>query len=73
MRQTLRCRIYYYMMYIEKSGIIYGLFRENIGWAQKIVNKIIEFLNKPEPEIKGFLIDKNRVGFSESKADVFKI
>ncbi|GAJ19108.1 unnamed protein product, partial [marine sediment metagenome] len=32
----------------EKSLMIHGLSKENIGWSQKIMKKIIEVLNQPK-------------------------
>ncbi|MHA1235737.1 MAG: DNA primase small subunit domain-containing protein, partial [Promethearchaeota archaeon] len=47
-----------------KSNTIYGLLKENIGWSQKIMKKIIEILNQPENEIENMLLDKNLFGFT---------
>ncbi len=48
----------------EKGGIINGLLKGNIGWAQKIMTKMEELLQKPNDEIKKFLLDKRKVGFN---------
>lgn len=42
----------------EKSSTIYGLSKSNVGWSQKIVNSMIDLLNKPNNEIKQFLSSK---------------
>ncbi len=40
----------------EKQNSIYGLMKENLGWAQKIINKIEKIIeNKNNQEIEGLL------------------
>ena len=56
------------------NQIIYGLRKDNIGWSQKIVNKIEEILKKPNDDIQDFLftigINRNAVeSFLNSKDD----
>jgi len=48
----------------EKSKIIYGLLVENIGWSQKIMNKVIELLKQPKNTINDMLLDKNLFSFT---------
>ncbi|MFX1411332.1 MAG: DNA primase small subunit domain-containing protein [Promethearchaeota archaeon] len=49
----------------EHSNIIYGFFKNNIGWTEKIVNKIVEILNKPYAEINDLMLDKRKFGFNK--------
>jgi DNA primase small subunit len=39
----------------EIGGIIYGIFSQNMGWSQKIIKKIQEFLKKPNVEIENLM------------------
>ena len=55
----------------EKSLMIHGLSKENIGWSQKIMKKIEEILCKPKTEIKNLLLDKNRFGFNPNLVTSF--
>ncbi|MHA1804812.1 MAG: DNA primase small subunit domain-containing protein [Promethearchaeota archaeon] len=55
----------------EKGGVIYGLSKSNIGWSRKILQFIEDLLNKSPSEIKAFLTDKRKVGFSANIADAF--
>jgi len=55
----------------EKEGIFYGFSKKSIGWPEKILRKIEEFLLKPEPEIEAFLLDKNYVGFGPELVKAF--
>jgi DNA primase small subunit len=48
----------------EKSQMIHGLSKENIGWSQKIMKKVIEILNRPKNEIENMLLDENLFGFT---------
>jgi DNA primase small subunit len=50
----------------ERSGIIYGLSKENIGWSQKIMRKVESLLRKPEIEIKKLLLDKTRFNINKN-------
>lgn len=43
---------------IEKSKEIYGLIKENLGWSQKIMNKVEEILQKPKKELENMLKDE---------------
>lgn len=47
----------------EHSNIVYGFFKDNIGWAEKIMNFIVELLKKPNSEINKVLIDNRKFGF----------
>jgi len=55
----------------EKSQMIHGLSKENIGWSQKIMKKIEEILCKPKTEIRNLLLDKKRFGFNPSLVTSF--
>jgi DNA primase small subunit len=55
----------------EKSQMIHGLSKENIGWSQKIMKKIEEILCKPKTEIGNLLLDKNRFGFTSNYVKSF--
>jgi DNA primase small subunit len=44
----------------QHSNTIYGLFKESIGWPHKIITKIEEILNKPNDELKEFMLDKRK-------------
>ena len=55
----------------KKSDTIYGLLKENIGWSQKIMNKIEEILQKPEKELEIMLQDKNSFGFNSNIVESF--
>ncbi len=55
----------------EKSQMIHGLSKENIGWSQKIMKKIEETLCKPKTEIGNLLLDKNRFGFTSNYVKSF--
>jgi len=48
----------------EKSQMIQGLLKENIGWSQKIMEKVIEILNRPKNEIENMFLDENLFGFT---------
>jgi DNA primase small subunit len=48
----------------EKVKMIHGLSKENIGWSQKIMKKIIEVLNQPEKVIENMFLDENIFGFT---------
>lgn len=60
---------------------IYGLLKDNIGWSQKIMNKIEEILNKPDIELEHLLLDKRKFNlnnrliksFFNSKDDFLKL
>jgi hypothetical protein len=54
-----------------KDGILYGISEESIGWSEKILTKIKEFLLKPVPEIEAFLLDRNYVGFGPEAVRAF--
>ena len=55
----------------ERFNLIYGLLKENIGWSQKIMNKIEKFLNKPTKHIETLLLDKNHFGFNSNLVTSF--
>lgn len=55
----------------EKSLMIHGLSKENIGWSQKIMKKIEEILCKPKTEIENLLLDKNIFGFNSNLVTSF--
>jgi len=55
----------------ERFNIIYGLLEENIGWSQKIMNKIEKLLNKPTKQIEALLLDKNHFGFNSNVVTSF--
>ena len=65
----------------EKGGHIYGFSKQNIGWSQKIIQKIEEILRKPDLEIQNLLLDKRKFHFNQnliksflsSKNDFLKI
>ena len=48
----------------EKQGTIYGFSKENIGWAQKIIQKLEDILAKPNQDIENLLMDKRKFNFS---------
>lgn len=56
---------------IDKSGVIHGLLKENLGWSQKIMNKVEELLHKPKTELETILIDKNQFDFKQNYATSF--
>ncbi len=51
-----------------RSGIIYGLSRENIGWAKKITDEIESLLNQSDLELQHFLMD---LGFKKNQISSF--
>jgi len=55
----------------EKSYMIHGLSKENIGWSQKIMKKIIEVLNQPENVIENMFLDENIFGFTPNYVKSF--
>ena len=55
----------------EVHQVIYGLSKQNVGWSQKIVNKIEEILQKPEIELKEILINNNKLGLNPKLAKSF--
>jgi DNA primase small subunit len=55
----------------EVSNIIYGLSKENIGWAQKVMIKIEEFLNRTNSEIEKDMLDKRKFGFNKELVKSF--
>jgi DNA primase small subunit len=56
---------------IDKSGVIHGLLKENLGWSQKIMSKMEEFLQKPENEIKNMLQGKHFLNFNRNIVESF--
>ena len=56
---------------IDRSGIIHGLLKENLGWSQKIMSKVEEILHKPKTEIENMLLDENQFGFKQNYATSF--
>ncbi len=53
----------------SKSNNIYGLRRENIGWSQKIMDKIEDLLKGPSSDIEHLL---EKLNFSKNKIESFK-
>ncbi len=56
---------------IEKTNVIHGLLKENLGWSQKIMSKIVEFLQKPENEIRDMLESKHILNFNQNVVESF--
>ena len=56
---------------VEKSNVIHGLHKQNLGWSQKIMNKVEEMVKKPKIELKKMLLDKNQFGFKPSLTTSF--
>ncbi|NHJ21159.1 MAG: hypothetical protein EAX91_09465 [Candidatus Lokiarchaeota archaeon] len=56
---------------IERSKEIHGLSKENLGWSQKIMRKVEEFLSKPKTEIERILLDDKRFNFSQNYVSSF--
>ncbi|NVM16202.1 MAG: hypothetical protein HWN80_00695 [Candidatus Lokiarchaeota archaeon] len=50
----------------ERLNEIWGLVKENLGWSQKIMSKIEEFLQKPEKEIENMLKDEHTFDFNHN-------
>jgi DNA primase small subunit len=63
----------------KHNEVIYGLMRENIGWPQKIINKIDEFLHKNSDKdittvLSRFGLNTNAIkSFLNSKSDFLQI
>ena len=55
----------------ERSNEISGLLIENLGWSQKIMNKVEEILSKPKIEIKEMLLDENQFGLKQNLVTSF--
>ena len=55
----------------EIGGIIYGIFSQNMGWSQKIIKKIQEFLKKPNVEIENLMLDKRKFNFNPKLINSF--
>ena len=51
------------------SQKIYGILKNNMGWSNKLVNKIEEILQKPDKELKLILTDKNKFGLTPKMAE----
>ncbi len=49
-----------------KGGIFYRFSEDNIGWAQKIIRKTVEILNKPDTEIKALLSNNEKFNFNSN-------
>ena len=56
---------------IERSKEIHGLSKENLGWSQKIMRKVEEFLSKPKTEIARILLDDKQFNFSQNYVSSF--
>lgn len=56
---------------IERSNEIHGLLKENLGWSQKIMIKMEEFLQKPEKEIENMLQDNQSFNFNQNLVESF--
>lgn len=48
----------------EKQDTIFGFSKENIGWSQKILEKLEDILTKPDQDIENLLMDKRKFNFS---------
>ncbi|MFX1315650.1 MAG: DNA primase small subunit domain-containing protein [Promethearchaeota archaeon] len=46
----------------EHSNIIYGFFKNNIGWGEKIMGYIEDILKRPNSEISNLLLDERKFG-----------
>ncbi len=49
-----------------KGGTFYRFSKDNIGWAQKIIRKTVEILNKPTTEIEKLLSNKEKFNFTKN-------
>lgn len=58
-----------------RSGIIYGLSQQNIGWASKLNKEIERLLTQPDLDIEHFLLDtgfkKNQIRSFLNQKDIF--
>ncbi|TFG16779.1 MAG: hypothetical protein EU531_05335 [Promethearchaeota archaeon] len=58
-----------------RSGIVYGISQENIGWAEKLYNEIERLLKQSELDIEHFLLNigfkKNRIRSFLNQKDIF--
>ncbi|MHA1914938.1 MAG: DNA primase small subunit domain-containing protein [Promethearchaeota archaeon] len=50
----------------EKGGIIYSFSKDSVGWAQKIIKKTADILEKPDSEIQSLLSNKEKFDFNNS-------
>ncbi|MFX0073698.1 MAG: DNA primase small subunit domain-containing protein [Candidatus Hermodarchaeota archaeon] len=48
----------------EHNNIVYGFFKDNIGWPAKIMKFMVELLKKPNSEIYKLLVDNRKFGFN---------
>jgi len=55
----------------ERSNQIFGLLKENLGWSQKIMNKIEKILDQPTEQIETLLLDKFYFGFNSNVVKSF--
>jgi len=55
----------------KRVDSIFGPFKDNIGWTNKIMKKIEDFLKKPYQEIHDLLGNKNKFNFNESQVKAF--
>jgi DNA primase small subunit len=55
----------------ERSNEIWGLVKENLGWSQKIMSLIEDFLQKPEKEIENMLKDEHTFDFNHNVVESF--
>ncbi|MHA2287992.1 MAG: DNA primase small subunit domain-containing protein [Promethearchaeota archaeon] len=56
---------------VEKTNVIFGLLTENLGWSQKIMNKVEELLQKPDTELEIMLKDNNSFAFNHNVVKIF--
>jgi DNA primase small subunit len=49
-----------------KGGTFYRFSEDTIGWAQKIIRKTVEILNKPDTEIKNLLSNNEKFNFNSN-------
>ncbi|TFG22592.1 MAG: hypothetical protein EU532_14250 [Promethearchaeota archaeon] len=55
----------------EIGGTIFGISSQNIGWSQKIIKNIQEFLKKSDIEIEHYLLDKRKFDFNPNVINSF--
>jgi DNA primase small subunit len=56
---------------IQRSTEIHGILKENLGWSQKIMNKVEELLLKPKEELEIILKDNNSFDFNQNLIESF--
>ena len=55
----------------EKTGIIFGFSKDNIGWPQKIIKKLEEILNESDTDLEKLLVEDNNFNFNKNTARSF--